>query len=175
MSLSRRRVLAGVVGLGITGGAGWIATNGLSGGSGVGVTVDTIDAPGSTAGQQRVPVPGTPTLVDLFATWCVPCKAQMRSLRPVHETYGDRVAFVSVTNERVGGGFTLDDVRQWWREHDGSWTVGHDPDSTLMNELGANGLPYLALADANGETVWTHRGVASESQLREEIEAVLDG
>jgi thiol-disulfide isomerase/thioredoxin len=170
--MNRRQLLAAVGGLTLTGGAGYVAFTGLGGGGDT-VTVDTIDAQGSTAGRQRIPAADQPTLVDLFATWCVPCEAQMRSLIPVYESFGDRVAFVSVTNERVGGGLTLDDIRQWWADHDGRWTVGHDPESRLMSELGAGGLPFLALADASGEVVWTHRGVASESQLRSELEAVV--
>ena len=169
--MRRRQLLAALGGAALTGGAGYIAFNGV-GGSGTSVTVDTIDAQGSDAGRQQLPVPGRPTLIDLFATWCVPCVAQMRSLVPVYETYGDDVAFVSVTNERIGGGLTMDDIRQWWVDHDGHWTVGHDPESQLMSELGAGGLPFLALADGSGEFVWTHRGVASESRLREELEAV---
>ncbi len=170
--MKRRQVVAAVGGLALTGGAGYVAFNGLGSGGDT-VTVDTVEAPGSTAGRQRVPVPGRPTLVDLFATWCVPCEAQMRSLVPAYESFGDRVAFVSVTNERVGGGLSMDDIRQWWADHDGRWTVGHDPESRLMSELGAGGLPYLALADRSGTVVWTHRGVASESQLREQLAAVV--
>lgn len=170
--MNRRRALATFCGAALTGGAGYVAFNGLGGGGDT-IAVDTIDARGSTAGRQRLPVPGQPTLIDLFATWCVPCVAQMERLVPVYESFGDRVAFVSVTNERVGGGLTLDDIRQWWIDHDGRWTVGHDPESRLMSELGAGGLPFLALADASGAVVWTHRGVASESRLREELEAVV--
>jgi thiol-disulfide isomerase/thioredoxin len=167
--------LAGCLGGG-TGGTGSESGSGSGSGSGSAealATVDTIDAPGSTAGRQRVPAAGTPTFVDLFATWCAPCRAQMRSLVPVHESYRDRVTFVSITNERFGGGLTAADVADWWREHDGAWTVGHDPDSTVMRELRAGGLPYAALFDARGEVVWTHRGLAAESTMREEIEAVL--
>ena len=174
--MNRRRALAALGGLGMTVGGGYVALNGLGlgvGTEGVTVTVDTIDAPGSEAGQQRLPVPGRPTLIDLFATWCVPCEAQMRGLRAVHDDFGERVAFVSVTNERVGGGLTLDDVREWWADHDGDWTVGHDPESRLMSELGAGGLPFLALADGSGEVVWTHRGVASVETLRTELGAVV--
>jgi thiol-disulfide isomerase/thioredoxin len=169
--MNRRQVIAGLGGVALTGGAGYAAVTGFGGG-GNAVTVDTIDAQGSTAGQQRIPAPGQPTLVDLFATWCVPCEAQMRSLIPAYESFGDRVAFVSVTNERIGGGLTMDDIRQWWADHDGRWTVGHDPESQLMGELGAGGLPFLALTDASGETVWTHRGVASESRLRSALATV---
>jgi thiol-disulfide isomerase/thioredoxin len=170
--VNRRQLLAGVGGLALTGGAGYVAFAGL-GTETERVTVDTIDARGSEAGRQQLPVPGRPTLVDLFATWCVPCIAQMERLGAVYDAFGSDVAFVSVTNERLGGGLSRDDVRQWWATHGGRWTVGHDPESRLMNILDAGGLPFLALMDASGNVVWTHRGVAGEAQLRSEIEAVV--
>jgi thiol-disulfide isomerase/thioredoxin len=176
----RRRFLAGVGGVAVVGAAGCLGGGASGGGSGGGgdrnslpLTVDTLEAPGSKAGSQRVPVAGTPTVVDLFATWCAPCVEQMESLRSLHEEFGDSVAFVSVTNERFGGGLSAEDVREWWIEHDGAWTVGHDPESRLMRALTAGGLPFLAVADADGGVTWTHRGLASESNLRERIAAVL--
>lgn len=170
--MNRRSVLAGLLGVGLTGGAAWVAVNGVQGDQ-TSVVVDTIDAQGSTAGRQRIPVPGTVTVVDLFATWCAPCKAQMQTLNAVYTTFREDVAFVSVTNEQVGNGLSLDDIRAWWRAHDGNWTVGHDPESRLFRALNAGGLPYLALADTDGTVVWTHRGLASEAALTREIRRAL--
>ncbi|AFK18964.1 TlpA family protein disulfide reductase [Haloferax mediterranei ATCC 33500] len=191
--MRRRDLLSVLAGAGVTGLAGCLG--GGSGGSGSTTTeadsgestdtadgtgqtgdlplvVDTIEAQGSTAGEVRVPVEGTPTVLDLFATWCAPCVAQMESLRSLHDEFGDDVAFVSVTNERLGGGLTMDDIKNWWSEHDGSWTVGHDPESQLMRAVRANGLPYLVVFDADGSISWTHRGLASEENLRAAIEDV---
>lgn len=177
MSTNRRRVLAVLGGAGLTGGSVWAVRRGLpsTGQSGLPVRVTTIDARGSDAGRIRVPVPGTPTLVDLFATWCAPCKEQMAVLADLHREYADRLAFVSVTNERIGGTLSKDDIRDWWRSHDGNWTVGLDPESDLMSALRADGLPYLAIADASGTVRWTHGGVADAASLRERIDQVLDG
>jgi thiol-disulfide isomerase/thioredoxin len=173
--MKRRQLLAGAGGLALTGSAAWVAFGGGSRAD-FSVTVDTLSAQGSSAGTQRLPVPGTVTLLDLFATWCLPCEAQMESLRAVHDDLGDEVAFVSVTNERFSDdSLTAEDVADWWHEHDGDWTVGHDPASVVHGQVGASGLPYLVLTDATGRIVWTHRGVASESQLRQEIEAALTG
>ena len=174
--MNRRQLLFGLAGVTLTGGSAWIATQGLSTGSGLPVQIETVDAPGSNQGTIRVPVEDTVTVIDLFATWCTPCKAQMDVLAPVHERYADndRVTFVSVTNERIGGTLSLDDIRDWWRQNDGHWTLGLDPDSSLMRILRANGLPYIAIAAADGTITWGERGITKADPLRSEIEAALD-
>lgn len=174
--MNRRRALAALGGIGLTGGSLLAIETGVLSGqqSGFSETVETIDARGSKAGQITLPRPDTPTIIDLFATWCVPCQKQMAILSRLHPEYADRVAFVSVTNERFGETLTKDDVRAWWRKNDGNWTLGHDPESDLLAALGANGLPYIALTDASGTVRWTDGGVASASMLRTHLDTILD-
>jgi thiol-disulfide isomerase/thioredoxin len=179
--VNRRRVLAALAGAGLTGGSVWVARNGVprpeSGGDGGGSAglpreVETLDAPGSSAGTATVPVPDTPTVVDLFATWCAPCDEQLDELRPVHADYPD-VAFVSVTNERLGDTLTRQDLADWWAEHGGAWTVGVDPGSELLAAFGANTLPYVAVADADGRVVAEYgRDVVPASELRADLDAL---
>jgi thiol-disulfide isomerase/thioredoxin len=38
-------------------------------------------------------------IVNFWATWCPPCVAEMPELQSLYRKYGDRVAFVLVTNE----------------------------------------------------------------------------
>jgi hypothetical protein len=97
----------------------------------------------------------------------------MDNLVPVYESFNDRAAFISVTNERFGGGLTAADVRAWWQENDGAWTVGHDPESELFQALNAGGLPFTAVLDADGEVTWRHRGLAAEATIREQVAAVV--
>lgn len=170
--MNRRQVLAGLAGVGLTGGSLWAARS-LSGAGtdDLPVRVETIDAPGSAAGTAPVPVPGRITVVDLFATWCAPCDEQVEILDEVRREYGD-VAFVSVTNERLGESLNKRDIADWWAENGGTWTVGLDPGSDLMAAFAADGLPYIAITDTAGAVQFEHGGLVDADTLRTELEAV---
>lgn len=171
--MNRRRVLSALAGLGLTGGSAWLFRSDFVGDDGLPLRIETVDARGSSAGGALVPAPDEPTVVDLFATWCPPCSRQMRVLGDVYPEYSDRVTFVSVTTERVGNTLTRDDLREWWRTHDGNWTLGLDPDDELTSAMGAEGIPYVALTDASGRIRWDHLGVAGAETLRTRLDRVL--
>ncbi|WP_436924104.1 TlpA family protein disulfide reductase [Halosimplex amylolyticum] len=175
--MNRRRAITAIAGAGLTGGSALVlgGAGPFGDGDGLPVRVEGIDAPGSADGPVRVPRSGRPTLVDCFATWCAPCDQQMQTLTELYPEYEDRIAFVSVTNERVGGGLSAEDVADWWERHEGRWPVAVDPESAVMSAIGADGLPYLAMADASGVVRWRHSGVASGERLRSAFEAVLEG
>lgn len=174
VDIDRRRVLAGLGGAAVLGGGAALAARSGGDGDALPMRVTTLDAPGSAAGEARVPAPDGPMLLDLFATWCPPCAESMPALAVAEERYSE-VQFLSVTNERFGGGLDADAVRAWWREHDGAWTLGHDPESRLMAALGAGALPHLALFDADGAVVWDHGGPIEGDRLHDALATHLDG
>ncbi len=137
------------------------------------IQLSTLRNGESTEGTIQIPAAGMPTIIDLFATWCTPCQTQMDALSTVYNKYNDQVRFVSVTNERIGGTLTRADIRSWWDEHDGKWSVGLDPQSRLMSVLGAQGLPYIALTDPTGDIQWEDAGVTSVSTLQDKLDAIL--
>lgn len=172
--MNRRQLLAGIAGVALTGGSAWVAAQELPAGTELPVQIETMNAHGSDRGTISVPIENTVTVIDLFATWCSPCKAQMDGLASLHDAYGDELAFISVTNERIGGTLSRADIRTWWHQNDGCWTLGLDPESELMAMLGADGLPYIAVTGADGTITWRHRGVARSDSIRSEIEAALN-
>jgi len=166
-----------MTGLGLTGGSLWVAKNGLSGiqpreTEQLPVRVETLDAHGSSAGETRVPTPGTVTVIDLFATWCAPCDDQLEILNAMQPEYTD-VSFVSVTNERPSETLTKADISEWWNRNGGAWPVGLDPGSELLAALGAEGLPYIAIADESGTVQFGHSGLAGKETLRDELDALV--
>jgi thiol-disulfide isomerase/thioredoxin len=171
--LARAGLVAGSVG--VLGAGAYVATNGLGADdSRLPMTVETVAAPGSTAGEATVPTPGVVTVVDVFATWCAPCVEQMDHLVALDDATGDDVRIVSATTERLGGGFTREDVREWFVDHGGDWTLALDPANELLGALGGSTVPFVAVAAPDGTVTWTDAGVANADALQSKVAAARD-
>jgi len=173
--MNRRRLLAGVGAAAVGGLAGCLGAVTDDGDGGDddrsdydGLTVDTLSVGGSPG--DAVPVaPERVTLLDFFATWCAPCKPQMEELQTIDRQFPD-VHLLSVTRER-----DEDAVRSFWREYEGTWSVGLDPDLTVFSAYQAGSVPTMVVLDATGEQRWRHSGLSAADSIAAELEAAGAG
>ncbi|MFB6202483.1 MAG: TlpA family protein disulfide reductase [Halorhabdus sp.] len=167
--MRRRELLSGLGGAAVLGAGGYVALSSDSTHI-TPVEVDLFEVSGSPGGAMSVPVAGTTTVVDLFATTCPPCKPALDALATAHDDATD-VTFVSVTGEYIspGSGRTRADVIEWWRTHGGRWPVGHDAENALLRQFGVSAIPFTAVVDPAGSVVWTHTGVPSAARVSEAI------
>ena len=110
---------------------------------------------------------GKPVVVNFFASWCEPCKAELPDFAAVHDEVGAEVAFVGV-NVRDGE----DDARRLLAETGVDYAVARDPSGSLSEAFGVVNMPSTFLLDASGRIVSSHPGVLSADELRAEIAAV---
>jgi thiol-disulfide isomerase/thioredoxin len=94
---------------------------------------------------------GKPLLVNLWATWCAPCIAEMPTLDALAVREGERLQVVTVSQDLNG----RDKVeaffaKQGYRNLE-TWL---DPQMALMADLGVDTLPTTILYDAEGREVW---------------------
>ncbi|MFU8867363.1 TlpA family protein disulfide reductase [Natronococcus sp.] len=174
--MRRREVLAGVASAGTLAGAGALAVYGLPGDDEEPrhdpVTIDTIEATGSSEGTVQIPDEGSVTFVDLFATTCGICKEQMPALGEAYDRVGDDVTFVSITNENEDQ-VPDAEIADWWDEYDGHWPVGRDGTSDLIVHYGS-GTPIGVLFDSDGIVRWEEGGRKESDEIVSRIEDVLE-
>lgn len=174
--MKRREALAGLGSLAVLGGGAAVHFGVFDQGTGnsiEAVELETLDAPGSTAGTATVPERGRVTYVELFATWCTICKSMMPEVAAAHDAVGEEVQFLSVTNEPLGETITRADVAQWWADHGGDWTVAVDEDLALTQRLDATGVPYAVVFDEDNAITWTHRGRTTAETIEAKIRTQL--
>ena len=115
---------------------------------------------------------GQVILINFWATWCAPCRAEMPMLSDLHERLSGR-GFQVV-------GIALDDVQQardFMEELQIHYPVlvgGADVMAVSVAYGNRTGLlPYSVLVDRQGIIRWTRLGILELSELEARIEAVL--
>lgn len=98
---------------------------------------------------------GKPVLLNLWATWCVPCVREMPALEALAKREGDRLAVVTVSQDMQGRKI----VDDYFKAH-GFATLKPwlDKDNGLMLALREGALPVSVLYDADGKEVWRVQG-----------------
>ncbi len=106
--------------------------------------------------------PGVPTVVNLWASWCGPCREELPLVQDLADAAADRVQVVGVISK--------DGVPQadsFASDAGVTFPSAYDRDGALMDGLGINVLPFTYLLDADGALVHTHVGpVTSLEELR---------
>jgi len=97
---------------------------------------------------------GTPLIINIWASWCGPCRAEMGSLERLSRTHG--------TGRFVVIGISTDDypenARSFLRQSGTTFSHYIDTQLLLENMLGANRIPLTLLVDASGRVQAKHYG-----------------
>ena len=110
----------------------------------VATTIDSTPRPRSLDDYR-----GRPLLLNVWATWCDPCREEMPSLQRLYESYKDRglqVVAVSVDNTGDEGL-----IREFVAEHKLTFTILLDSKSAIMTQYQVRGVPQTFLISAAGE------------------------
>lgn len=111
-------------------------------------------------------------LLNLWATWCGPCRFEIPELQSLHAKYGPRGFEVVGVSLDEGG---AEVVKPFVEEQKMTYPVVLDPDGVLADILAASVLPTSALVDRNGKVVWKHIGIVlpNDENLTKAIEQAL--
>jgi cytochrome c biogenesis protein CcmG, thiol:disulfide interchange protein DsbE len=104
--------------------------------------------------------PGEPlTLVNVWATWCVPCQREFGDLERLHRAYGGRGLRVLAVSIDKGSD---EDVREFAREHGATFVIGRDPEDDVRTQFQSIGVPESYLVAADGRLLWRQFGAFPE-------------
>lgn len=92
---------------------------------------------------------GRAVLLNFWATWCPPCRAEMPSLQQIDEIYGERLQVLAV-NVRE----TPQQIAQFLQRSGLNLTVLLDGDGAISRRWAAQALPVTYLIDASGSLRW---------------------
>jgi len=110
---------------------------------------------------------GRPTLVNIFASWCGPCRAEMPLLNDTYEQYSTEIAFL--------GGAHLDryeDALTFVNELEVPFATVLDLAGDFAFAVESRGMPTTVVFDADGVLVARVVGELTETSLAKLLAAV---
>ncbi len=91
---------------------------------------------------------GEPLLLNLWATWCLPCRREAPFLQELARSRGaDGLRVVGLSLDRAG---FEPEIRDFMEEFGVTYTVLRDPDMVAMDRYPVSGLPATFLVDRDG-------------------------
>jgi thiol-disulfide isomerase/thioredoxin len=123
---------------------------------------------GADAYEERIAsLHGYPVVVNVWASWCGPCRFEFPILQRLSAAYGKRVAFLGVDSQDSD-----DAARTFLSEAPVPYPSYTDPDQDIKGSVGAGfGLPDTAFYDRSGKLVYLKQGPYSKAaDLRHDIE-----
>jgi len=117
------------------------------------------DIPGGFAGTD---LRGRVTMVNVFASWCVPCLAEHPLIT--------RLAADGLPVYAINHRDTVPEASKWLKIHGNPFTaVGFDPDGRASVEWGVTGVPETYIINAEGIVTFKHAGPITAKVLKDKI------
>jgi thiol-disulfide isomerase/thioredoxin len=113
---------------------------------------------------------GKVVILDFWATWCPPCRAEVPHLVELQDKYRDQgLAIVGLSLDAGGAG----DVRPFSKEHSINYTMLIANDGTQESYGGITGIPTAFVLDRKGRIVKRFLGYTAPEVLEETIRPLL--
>lgn len=130
-------------------------------------SLQTLDGRRTDLAELRRKAGGRPMVVNLWASWCPPCRAEMPVLEQA-QTHESDVLFVFANQaESVSAIKDFLHSQQLHLKH-----VVRDSTGQLPEKVGSAGLPTTLFYDAQGHLVDTHMGPLSRATLTRSLERI---
>ena len=112
---------------------------------------------------------GRPVIVNIWASWCAPCRTEMPLLQRAAETYGDRVVILGVASNDSPAA-----ARKFLDDFGLTYPNVFDMSGRIRVELGLTAYPTTYVFGADGRLQTTVTGGISEQRLAALIESALE-
>ncbi|WP_296804709.1 TlpA disulfide reductase family protein [Thiocapsa sp.] len=97
---------------------------------------------------------GKPVILNFWATWCPPCRAEMPSMQRAHEDLADEGISVIAVNV----GEDAETIERFLSETDVDFPIPMDVDSEVVQSYPVKGLPTTFVIDPEGRFAFSATG-----------------
>ena len=111
---------------------------------------------------------GTPVVINVWGSWCPPCREEMPRLVAAHHEFGDRVQFlgIDIQDSRM-------EARAFMEEFGMTFPSVFDVPDAIKTSLGRFGQPVTVFYRRDGSLSFAWAGPIPEDLLRDHLEAIV--
>ena len=114
--------------------------------------------PAKPAFSSRDLASGTPRLVNIFASWCVPCITEVRVLKALQQR-GVAIDGIAIRDRP-------EDIAAFLARHGDPYArIGSDDQSAVQIALGSSGVPESFVVDGRGIIRYQHIGAVTPADV----------
>lgn len=117
---------------------------------------------------------GRVAVVNFFASWCIPCKAEAPHLEKAYQEFNikqqdpaKKVMFVGIAIQD-----TEEKAKGFVKDHGLTFPAGLDADGKIKEAFGVYGLPTTFFIDNKGLIRYTHAGGMTEALIIHELDKI---
>jgi cytochrome c biogenesis protein CcmG/thiol:disulfide interchange protein DsbE len=133
----------------------------------VGHPFPVVQLPAASSSRPTFAATGGPRLVNVFASWCIPCIAEAPVLGGM-TAQGAVIDGVAIRDRR-------EDVDAFLAQNGNPYrTIGLDANSRVQLAIGSSGVPETFVVDAKGVIRHQHIGAVTEGDVPELLQKLRD-
>lgn len=117
---------------------------------------------------------GRPVVLNFWASWCPPCKAEMPDYEKMYQQYASKGVVFMMVNMTDGSKETVSTAQKFLKDNQYTFQAYFDVEGSASETYGISSIPDSVFINKNGEIIGAYKGMLDSATMQKNIEAILE-